>query len=87
MPTCRIAVEWSESGGLEAKVYDHSGVAHDITAIFQQMSGATGVGSVGSKIKLGNGTVDTEIAFRPTAKDLSFDTTEKVINQILEALL
>jgi len=86
MPTNRIVVEWSESAGLEAKVYDHNGVAHDITAIFQRMSGATGVGSFGSKIELGNGTVETEIAFRPTAKELCFDTTRKVIDQILEAL-
>ncbi|KKM79366.1 hypothetical protein LCGC14_1350600 [marine sediment metagenome] len=87
MPTNRIVVEWSESGGLKARVYDNNGTEHDITAVFQQMSGATGVGSFGSKIELGNGTVETVIAFRPTAKELSFDTTQRVIDQILGALL
>lgn len=85
MPTNRIVVEWSENL-LEAKVYDKNGVQHDITAIFQRMSGATGVGVVGSKIELSNGTVDTKIEFRPTAKELTFSTTQKVVDQILEAL-
>jgi len=86
MPTNRIQIEWSESSGFDAKVYDNNGVAHNITSIFQRISGATGVGRVSSKIELGNGTVETGIEFRPTSKELTFNTTPKVVNQILEAL-
>ena len=86
MPTNRIEVQWSEEKGLEAKVWDNAGASHDITSVFQRMSGATGVGTIASKIQLGNGTTETKIEFRPTAKELSFDTTPKVIDQILEVL-
>lgn len=86
MPTNRIQVEWTENDGLEAKVYDNDGTPHDITAIFQKVSGSLGVGIVDGKIELGNGTTETKIDFRPTARELSFDTSQKVVDQILEAL-
>lgn len=86
MLTNRISVEWSEEAGLEAKVYDNDGVEHDITPIFQKMSGATGVGTLHSVIEVGSGTTGTKIEFRPESKELIFNTSAKVINQILEAL-
>ena len=86
MATNRVSVEWTEAGGLEVKVYDGAGVETDITSIFQKMSGATGVGVVRSVIELGNGTTDIKIDFRPSAKELNFDTTPGVISQILEAM-
>lgn len=86
MPTNQIEIAWSEASGFEAKVYDNAGVQHDISSIFQEIKGATGVGSLSSRLVLGNATLGTTLDFTPTSKELKYAVDQKVVDQILEAL-
>ncbi len=86
MPTNQIEISWSESSELETKVWDKNGVVHDILSIFQQIKGATGLGSISTKIVLGNASLGTTLNFTPTSKELKFGVDQKVVAQILEAL-
>lgn len=86
MPTNQIEITWSEASGFEAKVYDNGGVQHDISSIFQEIKGATGEGSLSSRLILGNATLGTTLDFTPTSKELKYNVDQKVIDQVLEAL-
>jgi len=84
--TNQIEIAWSEASGFEAKVYENNGVKHDISSIFQEIKGATGEGSLSSRLILGNSTLGTTLNFVPTSKELKYNVNQKVIDQILEAL-
>ena len=86
MPTNTVEVSWSEETGIEAKLWDANGTKRDFTAVFKQLSGATGEGAMFSKLALANGAISTTLEYRPTSKELKFTVPEKVINQILEVL-
>jgi len=86
VPTNEIEVSWSEGKPIEAKLRDGAGVEHDFTAVFQKITGDTGVGSLFSKLMLANGDISTTLEYKPTTKELKFGVAEKVIKQILEVL-
>lgn len=86
MPTNTIEIIWSESQGLEAKVWDKDGNQHNIESIFQRIKGATGLGHTSTRIVLGNASLGTTLDFTATSKELKFGVSEHVIDQILEAL-
>jgi len=86
-----IVIEYHPASGLKATMYPDPPVAKDITPIFRQITGATGVGSRWSQLtlsrKVTNGSeVQTEVAFQPTDKELVFTVSPEVIRHILSLL-
>lgn len=86
MPTNQIVVNLTPSGDLSCEVWDKDGQVHDVSSIFIQVRGATSGGSVWTELmlKAPENSLQTTLKFLATAKELRFDVSEKVIDQILE---
>ena len=84
MPNNRINVELELGGEIKCQVWDNNGTKHDVTHIFQQIRGRTSEGGIWSELTLKKDVFETTLKFIATAKELTFDTTADVINQILQ---
>ena len=77
-----LVIEKNEQG-LEVKVYDGDGVAHDITPAFRSIAGSTTPGAVTNTIKAQDGNTDVAVDFQATSKNMEFGLDPSVVKQLV----
>jgi len=77
-----LVIEKKESG-LEVKVYDGDGVAHDITAAFRSITGSTTPAAVTNTVNAQDGNTGVAIDFQATSKNMEFGLDPSVVKQLV----
>jgi len=77
-----LVIEKNEEG-LEVKVYDGDGVAHDITPAFRSIAGSTTPTAVTNQVKAQSGNTDVSIDFQATSKNMEFGLDPTVVKQLV----
>ena len=81
MKTNTLVIEKNE--GLEVKVYDGKGAAHDLTAAFRSIAGSTTPAAVTNTVKAQSGNTDVAIDFQATSKNMEFGLDPSVVKQLV----
>jgi len=76
-----LVIEKNE--GLEVKVIDGDGVAHDITPAFRSIAGSTTPAAVTNQVKAQSGDTDVAIDFVATSKNMEFGLDPSVVKQLV----
>lgn len=86
MPTNRINIEYIPGKDVEVAVWDNLGNKHDISDIFEQVRDFTARNRETTDLFLGSvqNNLSANIKFEATKKELSYEVTPAVIDQILE---
>lgn len=86
MPTNRINVEYMPGEDVEVTVWDNLGNKHDISDIFQEVRDFTAKNRETAHLFLRSApnSLSANIKFEATKKELSYEVTPAVIDQILE---
>lgn len=86
MPTNRINIEYIPGKDVEVTVWDNLGNKHDISDIFEQVRDFTARNRETTDLFLGSvqDNLSANIKFEATKKELSYEVTPAVIDQILE---
>jgi len=78
----KLVIEKNDEG-LEVKVYDGEGAAHDITAAFRSIAGSTTPAAVTNQVKAQSGNTDVAIDFTATSKNMEFGLDPSVVKQLV----
>jgi len=81
MKTNVLVIEKNE--GLEVKVFDGDGVAHDITPAFRSIAGSTTPAAVTNQVRAQSGNTDVSIDFTATSKNMEFGIDPSVVKQLV----
>jgi len=77
-----LVIEKNEQG-LEVKVIDGDGVAHDITPAFRSIVGSTTPAAVTNQVKAQSGDTGVSVDFVATSKNMEFGLDPSVVKQLI----
>ena len=82
MPKNALRVQRNEDGTFAVTVWGPGGAAHDLTPMFQEITGPAIPSLFTHRIVLQNGSFQTAIEFKAPTMDLRFDLEEEVARQL-----
>lgn len=85
MPTNRIVVE-RENGVVKLTVWDSAGASTDCSSIFEEAHDLTALGRASCALALKANSLQTNVKFSATKKELVYDVEPGVVEQVLQMI-